>query len=477
MAPELRTVLSPLLFHEERTEEKIEGILDRAAIWIWITANSYVRLDDDCAVEDRHEKQFCLYLTDTDEHKQTHCLSIHASTLEESVICLEYFVGLQDTHFEELAFFHVDYVELRLCPFGANILHKILQNAMRRITFNHMIFTPDQCRTLASSGTKTNIEFYCCEFQDYGAAFVEASAARQDETSGPTKLRFSLHNPFSDRNWALFLSQHRLDSLELSDIDLDSEVKCRAVASSGVLCLTLQRCALEDDGAAQVESIMQGSGPEELYFEDAQIPSASFASFYNALRGNEHLERLHIDHELQETQETRALAAALHENKGLVHLGVYFYELDDSDDWTELLKALSLHPSLRSLDFNLRHTDICDPQIRREFTKAVADMLLVNERVQVMTFRDNTFNKDDWDAFVVPRLECNLYRERFLSSQKIGEASTRAAVLARTLATFSSKSHLVWMLLNQNPDIVSSYLDSAHDQTSIPSRKRSRSLS
>jgi hypothetical protein len=104
-------------------------------------------------------------------------------------------------------------------------------------------------------------------------------------------------------------------------------------------------------------------------------------------------------------------------------------------------------------------------------------MLSVNERVAVMSFYDDTFDQGDWDAFVVPRLECNKYRKRFTAIQTIGEASTRAAVLARALAKFASKPHLVWMLLDQNHDIVSSYLDSARDRNSIPLGKRSRSPS
>jgi hypothetical protein len=482
MAPkELRTVLSPLLLsHEEPTEENGEGILNRAAIWIWITANSYVRLhydddddDDDCTVEDRHEQQFYLELIDTDT---CHNLSIHASTLEDAIICLEYLVGLKDTHFEEMGLSYKDDDEPELCPFDANILHKILQNSTRRIVFNLMIFTPDHCRILASSGTNTNIVFYCCEFQDLGAAFVGASVARQDETSGPAKLRFLGINPFNDRNWALFLSQHKLESLNLANMRFDSEVSCRAVATAQVQCLTLEYCNLIDEGASLVESVREGRGPEELLIRGINPfgSSASFATFMSALRGNTNLERLHLPH-IDDRQVTQALAAALHENKGLVHLKVCFRSLHDSDR-AELFKAISLHPSLLSLDLTVRYSDI-DLRKRREFTKAVADMLSVNERVQVMSFNDQMFDKDDWDVFVVPRLECNVYRERFLSIQKIGEASTRAAVLARTLATFSSKAHLVWMLLNQNHDVVSSYLDSAHDQTSIPSRKRSHSPS
>jgi hypothetical protein len=84
--------------------------------------------------------------------------------------------------------------------------------------------------------------------------------------------------------------------------------------------------------------------------------------------------------------------------------------MDDSCR-TELLKAFSLHPSLRSLDLNICTLPHSDLKKRREFTEAVANMLSVNDRVEVMSFRDSTFDKDDWDAFVVRRLDCNVYSE------------------------------------------------------------------
>jgi hypothetical protein len=167
----------------------------------------------------------------------------------------------------------------------------------------------------------------------------------------------------------------------------------------------------------------------------------------------------------------RALAAALHENKGLVHLTVHFGEFDDSDI-TELLEAIILHPSLRSLELCCPRSD---GKEKRHFIKAVADMLSVNDRVEAARCRSNTFDKGDWDAYVVPKLKCNFCRKWFPSIQTIGEASTRAAVLASAIAKFASKPHLVLMLLNQNHDVVSSYLDSANDLNLIPSRKDGRS--
>jgi hypothetical protein len=341
-----------------------------------------------------------------------------------------------------------------------------------------MIFTPDHCRALASSGTKTEIKFFCCQFQDEGAAFVEASAARQDKTLGPAKLRLYGKLIFDDRNWALFLSQHKLECLDISCVDLNSEVSCRALATVNVRCLTLGcKCNLEDGGVALVESVRQGRGPKELLFRPANPFDSSerLVTFMNALRGNTNLERLELPLNDDCKVLPPALAAVLRENKGLVQLTVFFYMLDVVD-WTELLEAISIHPSLRSLSLIVFRGHI-DPMKRREVTKAVADMLSVNKRVEVMSFDDSEFDKDDWNMNVFPRLECNLYRKRFPSIQKIEEASTRAAVLVRALAKFASKPHLVLMLLNQNHDIVSSYLDSANDLNSIPSRKRSRSPS
>jgi hypothetical protein len=125
--------------------------------------------------------------------------------------------------------------------------------------------------------------------------------------------------------------------------------------------------------------------------------SESLVTFMNALRGDEHLERLHVPN-IDVREVTQALAAALHENKGLIHLTVSFPALDDSCR-AELSDAISLHPSLRSLDLKMDRMNT-DPKKRRGFTKAVADMLSVNERIEVMPFYHYWFNKDDWDAFV-----------------------------------------------------------------------------
>jgi hypothetical protein len=173
-----------------------------------------------------------------------------------------------------------------------------------------MIFTPDHCRILASCGTKTDIEFYYCEFQDEGATFVAASAARQDKTAGPAKLRIHGNLIFNDRNLTLFLSQHKLESLGLWYYNLGREVSCRAVATAQVRCLTLEGCILGDDGEALVEAVKQRRSPQELCFiHDHPFRSnESFVSFINALRGDDHLERLYLHRRYPGNASTRCCA-------------------------------------------------------------------------------------------------------------------------------------------------------------------------
>jgi hypothetical protein len=209
-----------------------------------------------------------------------------------------------------------------------------------------------------------------------------------------------------------------------------------ALVTAEVRCLKLgSDCRFGDEGAALIESFRQGLGPKGLYFLGNPFDSSSerLVTFMNALRGNTYLERLNLE-TIDDSQGAHALVSALLENKGLVQLTLDDFALDEKCR-VELLAAISFHPSLCSLDLKMES----DPEKRGEFTKAVGDMLSVNERVEVMSFDDDTFDADDWYVFVVPRLECNKYRKRFPSIQKIGEASTRAAVLARALAKFTSK--------------------------------------
>jgi hypothetical protein len=246
------------------------------------------------------------------------------------------------------------------------------------------------------------------------------------------------------------------------------------VAAADLQNLELPSCELADGGAALVKFVRDGRGPRGLCLDRSQFVSPErFISFINALRGNTYLQRLDLSNICSGEGSSQALAGALLKNHGLVHFGLYMYEMDG---WNEIMAAISTHPILRTLNFRFNRNSSADN--KRARTKSVADMLLVNKRVDKIHFYSNTFDRDDWDAFVTPRLDSNLYREYFVAIQKIQDPSTRAANVARALARVKKKPWLVLMVLSQNHDVACSYLSvSRDDSVSVPSRQRRSSPS
>jgi hypothetical protein len=89
--PESLKGFTDLFFLDLEVED---GDVDEDRI-VWVTKNAFVLLSGDRG--DYEDGWFYLELKDPHTH---HYLSIHASTLEESIICLDFIVGLQDTHFQ-----------------------------------------------------------------------------------------------------------------------------------------------------------------------------------------------------------------------------------------------------------------------------------------------------------------------------------------------------------------------------------------
>jgi hypothetical protein len=392
-------------------------------------------------------------------------LRIHSTALENAMSCLELLVGLHDDHFEKMTLAHLDEDGNngpKLCPLTNVLLEKVLlQSATRKSSFYFTTFTPDQSRTLATSGTRTDIELNRCKFEDDGEAFLEALEARADPQTGLAKLSIRERLPFAERILVLVL--HMLKCLSLHGIYLESEEACRAVAEAELQYLELSWCQLGDGGAALVESITEGRGPKGLLlrkpgYGDESRPfdsSERFLSLLNALRGNTYLERLDLsDFGVHEEGILDALVAALFENNGLVQLRLSNCRFDESG-FCKVLRAISAHPSLRILDLACWGLDMDG----REAAKAVAEMLSVNKQLEEIRFNDDgLFDSLAWSALVTPRLEYNVYRKRFPAIQEIRPPSTRAAVLASALAHVSNKPSPAFMLLRQNGDILFSYL-------------------
>jgi hypothetical protein len=464
---------------------KEDGFVDHNRL-IWTSKNSFVRVGEDwrrhelpgCGVYQDH--RFQLWLT-----SGSHCLpiNIHSTTLEGAMSCLELLVGLHDDHFEKMVLSHRhEEDEPPICLLTSVLLEKILQqSAKRKNSFRSTTFTPDQSRTLATSGIGTVIELNQCKFEDDGEAFLEALVARADPQTGLAKLTIVLFHPFAMGILVLLL--HKLEALTLKYIHLESEEACRAVAGDELQYLELDSCELGDGGAALVKSVNEGRGPKGLGLvfdmsddEDDWRPfdsSERFISFLNALRGNYHLERLVVSNlDCQEERILDALAAALSENEGLVHLALSGRHLDKTC-FCKLMRAISAHSSLRTLDL----TGIERYMDRTEATEEVTKMLSVNTQLEEIRIVKDDNDSVAWLKLVTPRLEYNIYCKRFPPIQNLRVPSTRAAIMARALSHVSNRPSPAFMLLRQNSDILSSYSLRVDPQIATSSGKRSRSPS
>jgi hypothetical protein len=92
--------------------------------------------------------------------------------------------------------------------------------------------------------------------------------------------------------------------------------------------------------------------------------------------------------------------------------------------------------------------------VRRDRTKAVANMLSENKQVDEMRFDPYTFDQALRYSHVAPRLECNLYRKRFVTLRNIEEPKTRAAIVATASARVARNPSLVLMVLSQSHDVL-----------------------
>jgi hypothetical protein len=222
----------------------------------------------------------------------------------------------------------------------------------------------------------------------------------------------------------------------------------------------LDVCEFGDVEAVQVlvDNVRSERGPKDLTLRGGPLDSLEkLGEFMHALRGNTYLERLDLGCLHVRDGRFQPLVATLPKNRGLTHLGLTFCNVDDRC-WDKLMGAIAKHPSLRTLSFEtIPHENGSSVFERHDAMHSLAGMLAENEQVDDIHV-DDSFDREVWDAVVVPRLEINLYRKRCLTIHKIQNRATRAAVMARALTHLEGKPSLQWMLLSQNEDIVASYL-------------------
>jgi hypothetical protein len=459
---------------------------------IWVTKDSFVHLKNPSSINRgcifpgayRHP-QFGLLAENLDQ--SSILFGIHAMTSEKALAGLDFLLELKDTHFQRVCLSqHVELTEEEFHPCRLEVHHlkKFLGNTERQNAFTCMDFAPDQSRELVSCEPVNNLGLDSCTFLDGGKSFME-SATRRQKNSGLTEFSIRGFPPFDTANWVLFLNtlkdnDSRLSSVELTQIELDQEA-CNAVAEANIQNLELHGCGCEDQGIALIQSVMSGRGPRSLFFSDnaelslgtlGQGPfeaAEMWITFTNALRSeNSNLESLTISDVNLDDAVVRSLASALRENKRLIHLMVCL-DVVSEECWNEFMGAISTHPSLRTIDLYFEEDNkegIVSSNERNDGAKqrrtgAIADMLKVNRQVEKIVFHQNMYDQNEWCASVAPKLEHNLYRKRFLRISKIGELSTRAAVLAAAMARVRSNPSLLGTLLSYNHDILVSCIASA----------------
>jgi hypothetical protein len=90
-------------------------------------------------------------------------LVVGSSTLQEAMLSLDLLFGLRDHHYDHLHLTFRPTGNARhygSCPLTNDLSGEILVQSSKRLNqFNHMDFTPGQCRILATSGTRTNARF------------------------------------------------------------------------------------------------------------------------------------------------------------------------------------------------------------------------------------------------------------------------------------------------------------------------------
>jgi hypothetical protein len=388
------------------------------------------------------------------KNKENEEIRIYASTTQHAIACLEFLVRLPDSWYTDIFIGQKKHNGPdRTCLLTNHQLGRMLQNSKRSTAFMGMVFTVEHSRVLATCGLKSELQLINCSGEDGGASFVRSYA----EGNGPSKLRFARRLPFSREHWALLLNQQNPpESIELSFMSLDLE-SSRAVAAAGLQSFVFDQCRFEDEGASLIESVRTGLGPHGLSFLDTKpfTTLERWMSFMNALEENNgSLKFLKIWNTAGGDEIHRALAVALRKNNGLVALNV---RVTSYAHWMNVLQPISAHPAIRKLDlsfFDARN----DERMKRLQTRAAATMLLVSTQVEDIEFYGTVYDRMIWDTRVAPRLEYNIYRKRFPAIQKVGDTSTRAALLGAAMGRVRTKPSLLYMLLCDNRDTVVSHL-------------------
>jgi hypothetical protein len=239
--------------------------------------------------------------------------------------------------------------------------------------------------------------------------------------------------------------------LSLHNLDMN-ENHCRVLGTYSVknLQIELDQCRLTGAaGETMAEVLGRNQGPTKL--DRCDIDNFVLAS---GLRGNSRLQSLtQCDSTNHEGSNRGALAivSALGKNKGLFDLKLGHDGFMMSDEtWDAVCDSLKTHPTLQVL--HLRSVPLTQAVVAPRI-QALLDMIKVNISIHTMHLPTCYSRHAIFRESVIPYLETNKLRLRFLPIQTTRPIMYRVKVLGRALLAVRTDPNSFWMLLSGNAEV------------------------
>jgi hypothetical protein len=240
-----------------------------------------------------------------------------------------------------------------------------------------------------------------------------------------------------------------LKSLTLSHIALDED-HCRMLGdfSRPDLEIILNYCRLTSAGASALAEVLgRNQGPSKIdqcYFDHVVLA--------DGLRGNSRLKswrpRFSSDVEVRD-RAILAIAGAVKENKGLVHLDLMHSFRMSDETWDAVCESLKTHPTLEVLDL----WSTSAPAVLKSRIQALVDMVEVSMSMHTIHLHDRYSEHELFRDSVIPYLETNQFRPRVRAIQKTRLIMYRAKVLGQALLAVRTDANLFWKLLSGNAEV------------------------
>jgi hypothetical protein len=261
-------------------------------------------------------------------------------------------------------------------------------------------------------------------------------------------------------NLACLMEQcQSLNFLSLMDLEMD-ENHCRALGaySKPGLAIVLSRCKLTNAGATALAEIL-GRNEGQTLLNRFQIDNSVLA---DGLRGNNRLKfftpRFSSSLEVHD-QEFLAIAGAVEENKGLVHLDLSDSHRVSDEMWGAICDSLEKHPTLEVLDLRtmgaigIRGIRVLAPAMLKSRIQALLNMMKMNMSIQTIRLHSCHNEHELFRGSVIPYLMTNRFRPRVRAIQKIRPIAYRTKVLGQALLAARTDANRFWMILSGNAEV------------------------